>query len=58
MQELASVPVNGPELDAAVLQAAVALGLSAYARFLFRRYQKAYFSGLPSAGSCTRCGSA
>lgn len=36
-------PPTNPELSAAVLQAAVAFGLSAYAGFLHRRYRKPYF---------------
>ncbi len=37
-------PAVASELDAAILQAAVAVGLAAYASFLFRRYHKAHFA--------------
>jgi len=46
LQQLASIPPSSSsvELDAAILQAALTLGLAAYAGFLYRRYQKAHFA--------------
>jgi signal transduction histidine kinase len=38
-----SLPASSTELDAAILQTALTLGLAAYAAFLYRRYRKPHF---------------
>jgi signal transduction histidine kinase len=44
LQASAAASATAVELDAAILQVAVALGLVAYAGFLYRRYRKPHFA--------------